>query len=48
MVAQRLHDDLRSRIDRGPDGEIDDAVRVCPGLLAIGSEEVPGEIGEVQ
>ena len=37
--------DLGRAVHRRTHREVDDAVRVCPGDLAVRSEPVPGEVG---
>ena len=45
-VAQRLLRDLRGRVHRGADREVDDPVGVLTRPLRMGREVVPGEVGQ--
>ena len=42
---RRLHD-LGGRVDRGADRQVDDAVGVGAGAVAVRGEHVPGEVGQ--
>ena len=44
--GQGLLHHSRRRVDRRADRQVDDAVRVRPGLLAVRRQAVPGELGQ--